>query len=54
MTLEKDIVSEVKNGFPLTGRRRLITTIDGSNIEEVIEDISKQQSYRNYNKLCCC
>lgn len=51
MTLEKDIVSEVKNGFPLTGRRRLITTIDGSNIEEVIEDISKQQSYRNYNKL---
>lgn len=52
MTAEVDIMRNmsVSNEFPLTGRKRLITTIDGSDINEVLEDMNKQ-TLKQYNQL---
>lgn len=39
----------INNEYPLKGRKRLVTTVDGSDIDAVIDDMSKQQAAVQYN-----
>lgn len=39
----------ISNEYPLKGRKRLVTTVDGSDIEAVLDDIKKQTA-RLYNQ----
>lgn len=50
--MEIDIMKRaVKNEYPLTGRKRLVTTVDGDDIDAVIQDINKQVKNRQYNQM---
>ncbi|MCM1276048.1 MAG: phage portal protein [Lachnospiraceae bacterium] len=50
--MEIDIMrSAVKNQYPLTGRKRLVTTVDGVDINAVVADIGKQSAARHYSQL---
>lgn len=48
--MEIDRIKAVTHEYPLTGRKRLVTTVDGSDIDAVIEDMKKQASAVQYNQ----